>query len=281
MPVRQAQSAPEVEELFASSALTVLNEVTESWPCRQWDAEYIQKSLGNFEIQVSHKDSSGNIVSVEKGVKLAHFLTHHADRSWSPSGTIPYIDNFDIFGLAPHLRPDCPAEKLFGHDRSLVIHGGFLGPAGSSTRLHVDSEDNCIYMCFGRKLIILLPPSARDLIDFDARSIPLENPWDPAIEEKVKLHPMFRRCAELVRVVVLERGDLLIQPRDWSHWVYNLELSFSVACWAKVLPKVESESVASGQESSSEVLQSRIVFECATADADADGGGRGSGTERV
>mmetsp|Transcript_17164 Transcript_17164/g.34735 ORF Transcript_17164/g.34735 Transcript_17164/m.34735 type:complete len:173 (+) Transcript_17164:524-1042(+) len=72
--------------------------------------------------------------------------------------------------------------------------------------------------------------------DFSARDIPIENPWDPAVEQKAKLHPMFRRCAEELRIVVLRRGDLLVQPRGWSHWVYNLELSLSVACWAKACP---------------------------------------------
>lgn len=39
-----------------------------------------------------------------------------------------------------------------------------------------------------------------------------------------------------MQAVVLERGDLLVQPKGWSHWVYNLSLSLSVACWAKSCP---------------------------------------------
>uniref|UniRef100_A0A7S2BW24 Cupin-like domain-containing protein n=1 Tax=Haptolina brevifila TaxID=156173 RepID=A0A7S2BW24_9EUKA len=152
-----------VEELLASSSLAVLPQLTTNWTCRKWNATWVRNTLGHHEVQVAHKDATGNKVSYET-VRLSHFLDNQTDRSWVPAGTIPYVDNFDIFTLAPERRAEVPSEKLFGPERTLVIYGAFLGPAGSSTRLHVDSEDNLIYCAFGRKLFILLPPSALELI---------------------------------------------------------------------------------------------------------------------
>jgi len=240
-------TADDIEALFASSTFAVLrdgSQVTHGWRCRRWDVEWVSETIGHAEVELSHKDACGNKLSCEK-VELRHFLSAHDDRSWCPAGTTPYVDNFDLMELAPELRSACPSEKLFGAHRSLVIYGGFLGPAGSSTRLHVDSEDNLIYTAFGKKLFVLLPPSALELIDYDARAIPLENPWDPSVERTVRAHPMFRRCADEVRVVVLHPGDLLVQPKGWSHWVYNLELSLSVACWAKACPPPGAASLES------------------------------------
>jgi len=244
-----AEVAPSqaVELLFANRTLELFprsDGLTRGWRCRDWTLKWLDETLGQHEVEISHKDKCGNKVSRER-VLLRHFLKHHDDLSWCPAGTVPYVDNFDVMSLAPELKAECPSEALFGSHRSLVIHGGFLGPSGSCTRLHVDSEDNIIYCAFGRKLFILLPPSAIDDVDYDARGIPLEDPWHPAVEEKVKHHPMFRRCVDAVRVVVLGPGDLLVQPRGWLHMVYNLELSLSIACWAKACPPPGEASLGS------------------------------------
>lgn len=241
MPIADEDAVPtanDIEALFSSGTLAVFRDgaaLTRGWRCRKWDAKWVSDTLGAHEVEVSHKDRCGNKMSRES-ISLKHFLQHHDDRSWRPESTTPYVDNMDLMTLAPELRAECPSQTLFGPHRSLVIYSGFLGPAGSSTRLHIDSEDNLITCVFGRKLFILLPPSAQDLVNYDARDIPLQDPWDPEIERKVRHHPMFRRCAAAVHVLVLGAGDLLVQPRGWLHWVVNLELSFSVACWAKACP---------------------------------------------
>ena len=240
--------ADDVEGLFASSTMTVLTGCTESWRGRQWSIEWLERTLGTAQVRVAHKDKCGNVVSHEESLQLSHFIRNCDDHSWCPPDTIPYIDNFDVSMLLPSVQEDIPSEQLFGAHRTLVIYGGFLGPSGSSTRLHVDSEDNLIFCAFGRKLFILLPPCALNLIDYEARNIPLENPWDPAVTDKVKSHPMFRKCSKQVRTVVLGAGDLLVQPKNWSHWVYNLELSFSVACWAKACPAPQDDGAVATAE---------------------------------
>lgn len=232
----------DVEKMFSQSQAGVLVDVAKSWPCQQWDEEWLSNTLGHHIVQVSDKDSCGNVKHREKK-ELSSFMSQCKDlgpsRRHAGDGTLPYVDNFDVFSLAPELRSGVPSEKLFGPDRGLIIYGGFLGPPGSSTRIHFDSEDNIITCVFGRKLFVLAPPGAVDLMDHSARDIPLENPWDPHIEAVAKQHPMFARCKESVQVAILGPGDVLVQPRGWSHWVYNLELSFSVPCWAKVLPSMD------------------------------------------
>ena len=157
------KNTSDVEALCSTGELAILPGLTTNWRCRAWDVEWLRKTLGHHDVEVSHRDFCGNGVSRET-VRLEHFLQSHADRSWVPDNTIPYVSNLDLFALAPELRAEVPSEALFGSDRTLVIHGAFLGAAGSSTRLHVDSEDNIIYCAFGRKLFILLPPLALDLI---------------------------------------------------------------------------------------------------------------------
>ena len=235
-PTRPQVTSDEIEELFRSRSLAVLSDVTKGWHCRKWNEQWCCDHLGHLAVDVSYRDACGNSVSSERDVLLKHFLENHTDKTWTPAGTRPAVDSLDIMAIAPELREQCPSEQLFGPDRNLILHGAFIGAAGSSTRMHVDSEDNLIFCAFGRKLFILLPPSATELIEFSARGIPIENPLDPNVEEKARLHPMFRKCASLVRAVVLSPGDLLVQPRGWSHWVYNLELSLSIACWAKACP---------------------------------------------
>lgn len=246
----EAPCVQDVETLLQTSTLSVLKDVTRDWKARRWNLDWLDLHLGDHEAQICYKNAIGDKVGQGEALSIRSFLRHHEDfRSWAPEGLVPYFDNLDIEALTPTVREDCPSHKLFGSARSLVIHGAFLGPAGSTTRLHVDSEDNLIFCCFGRKCFILLPPESLDLINFDARAIPLENPWDPALEEKVRHHPLFARCADQVRVVVLTPGDLLVQPKGWSHWVINLELSFSIACWAKACPLPENDTLGRAPQS--------------------------------
>ena len=184
---------------------------------------------------MSYKDACGNTVLRESGVALTRFLDHRDDRDWCPTGTDPYVDNLDLAVRLPALTDECPSACLFDSKRTLVVHGAFIGPAGCTTRLHSDSEDNLIFCAFGKKLFVLLPPEAHDMVEHTARSIPIG--CNKTAETNAKYHPMFQRCAHLIREVVLGPGDLLVLPKGWMHWVRNLEFSFTVACWAKACPR--------------------------------------------
>jgi len=229
-----------VEKFFAAGRPAILTDVLNKWPCKDWSLDWLSATLGHHSVEVSYKDCCGNVEGKEK-MTLSRFLSEFAaPRSDFNQGPVPYVSNFDVFGLMPELREQLPASELFSARRSLVIYGGFLGPSASVTRIHVDSEDNIISCIFGRKLFVLLPPSAKELMNFDARDIPIKDPWDPAVADWVRHHPLFARCADAVQTIVLRAGEVFIQPKGWSHWVHNMELSFSVACWAKEVPVVEA-----------------------------------------
>jgi len=249
----------QAEELFRRSECIVWRGAAGAWPCRAWDAAWLDRHLGECSVKVSYKDSCGDVV--RRGtVAIRQLLNEARDeqaglKPASADGLVAYADNFDIAALIPEqLRTGVPSASLFGANRDLVIYSGFLGLARSVTRIHVDSEDNLITTIFGRKLFVLLPPSAQSHLDFEARDVPLDQTVLRAVTEAdlsapelieeaeaeatalARRHPMFRQCPEAVRVVVLQGGDILVQPQGWSHWVHNLDLAFSVPCWAKALP---------------------------------------------
>merc|ERR1711879_27676 len=113
------------------------------------------------------------------------------------------------------LRKDVPSSGLFSSERALVIYGGFLGPLGSVTRMHFDSEDNIITCIFGRKLFVVTPPYVEHLLDYGAREVPLDDPWNPDVEQMARRHPLFAKCSRHVHAFVLDAGDIFVQPKGW------------------------------------------------------------------
>mmetsp|Transcript_152872 Transcript_152872/g.292783 ORF Transcript_152872/g.292783 Transcript_152872/m.292783 type:complete len:259 (-) Transcript_152872:25-801(-) len=238
--LKQSDGDINAESFFTASQACRVSGAAKLWPCSCWDEQWLQSTLGDHIVQISYKDACGNEVRREKEQLrslLSKFSEQDENITAASDRIVPYIDNFDIFSLAPDLRIDVPSEKLFGPERELVIYGGFLGPAGSVTRIHFDSEDNIITCIFGRKLFVVAPPNST--LDYAARDIPLENPWSPDIKAAVKKHPLFAKCPNSVQAVILEPGDVFIQPKGWHHWVHNLSLALSVPCWAKILPSMD------------------------------------------
>ena len=73
---------------------------------------------------------------------------------------------------------------------------------------------------------ILLPAGVTEEIS--------EEEEEKILKEEVKNHPLFTNVHPTC--LFLRGGEIFYQPKGWVHYVVNLVLSFSIACWAKELP---------------------------------------------
>ena len=113
-----------VEKFFAAGRPAILTDVLNKWPCKDWSLDWLSATLGHHSVEVSYKDCCGNVEGKEK-MTLSRFLSEFAaPRSDFNQGPVPYVSNFDVFGLMPELREQLPASELFSARRSLVIYGG-------------------------------------------------------------------------------------------------------------------------------------------------------------
>jgi ribosomal protein L16 Arg81 hydroxylase len=106
----------------------------------------------------------------------------------------------------------------------------WLGPGGSLTPLHYDSNDNLLCQCAGRKRLMLYPPSQIKWLytrGYSPAWSRVPNPLEPDLES----YPRFARARHVD--VTLNPGEILYLPARWAHFAYNLDASLMVNYWTE------------------------------------------------
>lgn len=99
----------------------------------------------------------------------------------------------------------------------------YLGPAGSSSPLHVDIFDSSAWnlVVRGRKLWIFFPKSERVALENDKGDY--VDPFKPDLNA----WPQFAH-AKGAQIAIQEVGDVMFTPAGWYHAVYNLDAGISL-----------------------------------------------------
>ncbi|WP_395835690.1 cupin-like domain-containing protein [Cystobacter fuscus] len=232
VPRRETLSAEEFQEhhLRANQPVVLTGEVP-TWPAfSHWSQEYFTSRHGQRLVQVNHHERglyTGHQVK-ETRMSLAEFF---AARREGPAQSFVIQD---ILTRCPWLIPDyrlprfVPAEAV---DQS----GIWLGPGGTSTGLHWDSQNGLLALIRGRKRIWLFSPDQHEAL----YPCPLRSPADlrkrnwsdldvfnPAPER----FPRARGATYLE--VALQEGEMIFIPENWWHAVRNEEgLQIAVNFW--------------------------------------------------
>uniref|UniRef100_A0A1D1ZUM8 JmjC domain-containing protein n=1 Tax=Auxenochlorella protothecoides TaxID=3075 RepID=A0A1D1ZUM8_AUXPR len=104
----------------------------------------------------------------------------------------------------------------------------FLGPAGTVTRLHYDAggAHGWLAQARGRKLFVLLPPSAAAALHMLAgEPETAQSPVDPLAPDAARF-PLYSRAEPLA--CTLTAGEALLVPAGWWHYAVALEPSVTL-----------------------------------------------------
>lgn len=119
----------------------------------------------------------------------------------------------------------------------------WIGTAGANTPCHIDTYGcNLVAQIIGRKRWILFPKSQSQFlsptrIPYEESSIYSEIGFPrPSLISHPKL------CSSTPYVVTLEPGDVLFVPKQWWHFVENLDFAVSINTWLE-LPSDHEERV--------------------------------------
>ena len=115
----------------------------------------------------------------------------------------------------------------------------FIGPAGTTTRLHFDAHGahGWLAVVRGRKLFVLFPPShGAHLYPFDRAQSEVGPAHAPAKETTQSpvdpLAPDLRRYPEYAKAELLAAvcgpGDVIVIPKGWWHYAVALEPCITV-----------------------------------------------------
>eukprot|EP00164_Ancoracysta_twista_P007385 GFYU01010473.1.p1 GENE.GFYU01010473.1~~GFYU01010473.1.p1 ORF type:complete len:446 (-),score=56.51 GFYU01010473.1:159-1496(-) len=140
-----------------------------------------------------------------------------------------YLKQFNIGGLMPELSSHLVLEGPEGpfNENTVGKVNFWMGPAGATTGLHNDDENNVVVQIMGEKQLVLIPPSQGHLLypndKYDSGTICCDaDPSNPDL----KRHPLYSMATPFV--VVLQPGDMLFLPKNWYHHVTSLSESISI-----------------------------------------------------
>ncbi len=202
--------------------------------------QFSLESIFNMEHQIDK--SISDIIS--------RFKTFRGKKSDSKSDNLLFVDNYDFDSsnytatLARHIetRSPClikgcftPSEDrettvkiAYEIEQSLLGSDEFLEPRvwieeqnGRQTPLHYDNSDNQMFVFNGAKVFILFPPEQHRFLYHKLgffgymrnSKVDIENP-------DFERFPKLRKATPIIAII--QAGDMLYFPSDWSHQVYSL-----------------------------------------------------------
>lgn len=224
---RPLPSAPEfLARYVVPSVPVVLTDLVTRWPAlRRWTPTALSERLGDERIEACVGREA--VVDPDpEWAPLRQELTVRAlmERITASPGNDTYVIAKNAALRRPGLRPllddmVLPPE-IFGPAPSPTRMGLWIGPAGTHTPLHHDSDDSMFCQVLGRKRFRLAPPESIPLLD---RSRGVYSHWDPRSDAELRAGP------ERFLEVVLAPGEALLIPGGWWHQVDALDPSIGVS----------------------------------------------------
>ena len=197
----------------------------DAWPAMQnWNLKYFRSLNSETEVHLE----VGNVMQGDTEFKKNSFA-EFVDRIINDDGNgdKEYLSVFKIFEHFPQLKKDVDFSILNQHKlkHSMV---GWIGPAGTVTGYHVDWGDNILAQIYGRKELLLAPPSATENMyvskKFDQGATLSDVDVDNFDEAQF---PKFKKVRH--HQVTLNPGEMIFIPRGWWHLVRSLDKSISVS----------------------------------------------------
>jgi len=151
--------------------------------------------------------------------------------------SIGYIKQMEVLSEFPSLKEHLYYTRLFNSRTWFYQVFLWIGPKDAVTGMHNDDENNFLAQVYGRKRVILFPPSARPYLyvnnKYDSGTLCCD--VDPEDVETAEKYPLYKKAVKTALIAELGPGEMLFIPRNWFHHVRTLSTSISVNFFASTL----------------------------------------------
>jgi hypothetical protein len=223
----ERRSTPPAKELFeryfAQNRPVVLTDATARWPALgKWTPEWFKERFGDVEIECA----KGREGDPEADANLDKYRTKLTMRAYVDL-VLAAGETNDLYTVANNQNMDLPALRPLWDDVAFDdelfdgahLAGGaslWIGPKGTTTRLHHDTTNILFNQLHGRKRFVLVSPMTQKLLGptfgfYSERSLD-----DVLADPDIDAH-----------VVDVGPGDSLFLPVGWWHHVRALDVSIS------------------------------------------------------
>jgi lysine-specific demethylase 8 len=200
--------------------------VRDSRACTRWSPEYLDSVIGEKTVQVNYcaraleKTTEGAVLATSQHLDVPFGRASELIRS--SSDVVYFLMGQPIKQVLPELLGDLDFDELIIRAAPLISVNLWFAGAGHLTPLHYDFYDNFLNQIIGRKKVTLFSPADKEYL-YSQTGTPLTvNFSEPDYEQ----FPHFRRATPIE--FILEPGDTLYQPAEWSHQIESLDVTVSV-----------------------------------------------------
>ena len=138
------------------------------------------------------------------------------------------MTQFNILDIHPSLKNSLnfPAFYTYKHLKLINI---WIGPKGTKSKLHYDSDHNLFVQIHGKKIVTLISPEQ------SKNCYPVNITWYDAYSPIDVLNPNLTQYPLFADVKMLryelDPGDILYIPQGWWHDIRSTENSVSANLW--------------------------------------------------
>lgn len=216
-----------LESYYSVNRPVILTGLTEGWPARtRWTPEYLKSNFGHFPVEIKHYKATeqGTYDFLNEDLLFGDYVDMVTQAGITNEFYLTAYNAEKYQHLLRELLKDVvmPTEYLDPHQIEDKIYMWY-GPAGTVTKLHIDSHNVFLAQAVGRKLVRLVPsfhlPHVYQQGDF----------FSPVNPEELDLetYPLFQNAQ--VMEFILEPGEILFIPVAWWHQVRALDWSISLS----------------------------------------------------
>nr|XP_045603713.1 HSPB1-associated protein 1-like isoform X2 [Procambarus clarkii] len=240
------------------------DEHVSQWKCMQWDAsdwvKLFEEKVLKFRVGMRLKDKTvlsapqWETACYKANMTYSEFLqwsqgkrscTTFCNQEVNCNDHWAYFDYFYMKDIENVNQVEGALDwGLFGFpDRGVQDSTLWIGTTGANTPCHIDTYGcNLVAQLIGRKRWVLFPRTQSEYLS--PTRIPYE---ESSIYSEVGFpHPSVASHPKLISstpyVFTLEPGDVLFVPKQWWHFVENLDFAVSINTWLE-LPSDHEERV--------------------------------------
>lgn len=237
-------TSKDLQEIYATDIRPiVIRGFAKNHPCvEKWTPEYFRENYGDFKLWYSTTEK----LIEEDGFNLSEYIEHVLKGDIGRA----YLENLsDIFNTHPELHSDIGLDKVGGFLEGFATYHKiaqlFIGGAGTGAVFHCANELNCFLNIYGQKEWTFVHPkysAAMYSTMFNkgifVGSLVKHNAPVKFLEAN---QPLYNRIPKLR--IVLEPGDMLINPPWWWHAINNKPpVSIAVASRWKIQTECQQQN---------------------------------------
>lgn len=218
-----------VNSYVKKSTPVLFKGVAKSWKSYDWNLDFFSNKYPEIPVEVQKKETFSNekfsaIQSIYEKKTLKEYISE-IHQIGIKAG---YLSQFNILNLQSELNDYINFPKFYSSEMLKVVNI-WIGPKGTKSKLHYDSDHNLFVQIHGTKKITLISPK------YSENCCPTNVTWFDGYSKIDVENPNLENCpgfkdVEMVQFII-EPGDMLYIPKLWWHDIRSLENSISVNLW--------------------------------------------------